>query len=388
MATTPEPRDESDPPAPRWTGRASVSPESIRESGRSSVAPVPSAGGLTGEPVYRTGKKARPRWRRVALVSVIVLALIATGVVLSGYFYVKHVNDSLKRTGSVDSMVGGNRPLKTVEGAQNILLLGSDTRDPSQPVDAGGNWRTDTIELMHIPASHDKAYLISIPRDLWVHIPQSKSSQYGNTDAKINAAAAWGGVPLTVQTVEEYTGVRIDHLAMIDFAGFQKVVDALGGVDMYVDQTITSIFPPHRTFQKGMNHFNGAEALDYVRQRYQFADGDFSRQRHQQEFLKAVLQKADTKGTVTNIDALTSFINSVAASITVDQDFSLIDMAWQFHGLTAKDMTFMTLPNDGTGMEGDQSVVLGDQAKDKSLFAAINNDTVAQWLAQPGNAPN
>jgi anionic cell wall polymer biosynthesis LytR-Cps2A-Psr (LCP) family protein len=175
---------------------------------------------------------------------------------------------------------------------------------------------------------------------------------------------------------------------MIDFAGFQKVVDALGGVDMYVDQTITSIFPPHRTFQKGMNHFNGAEALDYVRQRYQFADGDFSRQRHQQEFLKAVLQKADTKGTVTNIDALTSFINSVAASITVDQDFSLIDMAWQFHGLTAKDMTFMTLPNDGTGMEGDQSVVLGDQAKDKSLFTAINNDTVAQWLAQPGNAPN
>jgi anionic cell wall polymer biosynthesis LytR-Cps2A-Psr (LCP) family protein len=191
-----------------------------------------------------------------------------------------------------------------------------------------------------------------------------------------------------VDTVEEYTGVRIDHLAMIDFAGFQKVVDALGGVDMYVDQTITSIFPPHRTFQKGMNHFNGAEALDYVRQRYQFADGDFSRQRHQQEFLKAVLQKADTKGTVTNIDALTSFINSVAASITVDQDFSLIDMAWQFHGLTAKDMTFMTLPNDGTGVEGDQSVVLGDEAKDKSLFTAINKDTVAQWLAQPGNAPN
>jgi LCP family protein required for cell wall assembly len=240
---------------------------------------------------------------------------------------------------------------------------------------------------MHIPASHDKAYLIAIPRDLWVHVPQSKTSQYGDTMAKINSAAAWGGVPLVAQTVEEYTGVRIDHLALIDFAGFEQVTDALGGVDMYVDQTITSIFPPHRTFQKGENHFNGAEALDYVRQRYQFADGDFTRQRHQQEFLKAILQKAETAGTVTDLTKLTSFINSVSNAITVDQDFSLIDMAWQFHNLTGNDLNFMVLPNQGTGMEGDQSVVLGDPAKDKSLFTAINNDTVAQWLKQPGNAP-
>src|SRR5262249_42359355 len=149
-------------------------------------------------------------------------------------------------------------------------------RDPSQPVDASGNWRTDTIELLHIPASHDNAYLIAIPRDTWVHIPQSKTSQYGNTMAKINAAAAWGGVPLTVQTVEKFTGVRIDHLALIDFAGFGRVVDALGGVALSIAQTITSIFPPHRTFTKGTMHLSGASALDYVRQRYQFADGDFS----------------------------------------------------------------------------------------------------------------
>ena len=77
----------------------------------------------------------------------------------------------------------------------------------------GGNWRTDTVVLMHVPADHGKAYLVSFPRDLWVHIPKSATSSYGNTMAKINAATAWGGVPLMVQTVEEYTGVRIDHLA-------------------------------------------------------------------------------------------------------------------------------------------------------------------------------
>ena len=89
-------------------------------------------------------------------------------------------------------------------------------------------------------------------------------------------------------TVEQYTGVRIDHLALIDFAGFVKVTDALGGVDMNIEQTITSIHPPYRTFHAGMNHLNGAEALDYVRQRKQFADGDFARMRHQHEFLKAI----------------------------------------------------------------------------------------------------
>jgi LCP family protein required for cell wall assembly len=219
-----------------------------------------------------------------------------------------------------------------------------------------------------------------------VYVPKSQSSQYGDTMAKINAATAWGGVPLMVRTVEGFTGVRIDHLALIDFAGFVQVVDALGGVDMYIDQKITSIHT-HHVFHSGMQHLTGAEALDYVRQRYQFADGDFTRIKHQQEFLKAVLDKAVSAGTVTNLGKLTSFINSVANAVTVDQDFSVLDMAWQFHSLRSNDLTFMTAPNDGTGTEDGQSVVLSDRAKASALFNAVNNDTVEQWLAQPDNAP-
>jgi LCP family protein required for cell wall assembly len=318
----------------------------------------------------------------------IVVGLVVSGSVLWGYLYVSHVNDNLKRTDSIDSMVGADRPPAGVSGAENILLLGSDSRDPDEPVNVGGNWRTDTIELMHISADHSKAYLISFPRDLWVYVPKSKTSQYGGTMAKINAASAWGGVPLTVQTVEQYSGVRIDHLALIDFAGFVQVVDALGGVDMYIDQTITSIHPPYRVFHKGENHLNGAEALDYVRQRKQFADGDFARIRHQQEFLKAVLDKAASRGTLTDLNTLTSFVSSVSQAITVDQSFSLVDQAWQDHGLRSNDLTFLTTPNLGSQTEPDgEDAVVSDHNKASALFSAVNDDTVAQWLAQPGNAP-
>src|SRR5690606_10813993 len=225
------------------------------------------------------------------------------------------------------------RPPNLAAGTLNILLLGTDSRDPDAPTTGPSKWRTDTIVLMHIPSSHDKAYLVSLPRDLWVYVPPSQDGQHGDTMAKLNAAYAWGGDRLMVATVEQYTGVRIDHVVLIDFAGFVKVTDAVGGVDMYVEETIKSIHKPYRTFEKGMRHFNGEEALDYIRQRYQFPDGDFSRIRNQQKYLKALLDKAVSLGTVTNPASLKAFVTSVADAMTVDQGFSLIDMAWQFRSL-------------------------------------------------------
>src|SRR5690606_24328116 len=127
----------------------------------------------------------------------------------------------------------------------------------------------------------------------------------------------------------QFTGVHIDHVVLVDFGGFVKVTDAVGGVDMIVEQTVTSIHPPYRTFEAGTRHFTGEEALDYVRQRYQFPDGDFARMRHQQMFLKALLDKATSLGTVANLSNLRAFVTSVADSMTVDQEFSLVDLAWQ-----------------------------------------------------------
>ncbi len=370
----------SDPsPGQRWTGRARVgtpiaanpAPPPVYGSSRPPVQPPRQT------PVTRPGR--RPRWGRIILVVAAVLALVAGIGVLSSYLWVRDVNDGLKRTDPFSQITG--RPQKVAEGAVNILLVGSDSRaeDPSI------GERSDTIVLMHIPASHDKAYLTSIPRDLWVHVPESSDGQNGDTMAKINAAYAWGGLTLMVQTVEEYTGVLIDNVALIDFGGFVQVVDALGGVDMTVEQTITSIHPPYRVFHQGANHFNGEEALDYVRQRYQFPDGDFARMRHQQQFLKAVLDKAVSKGTVTNLGTFSDFVKSVANAITVDKDFSLIDLGWQFHSLRSENMTFLISPNAGTDTIDGQSVVVSDKANASAFYDAIAHDTLSDWLAQhPG----
>ena len=270
---------------------------------------------------------------------------------------------------------------KPVDGALNILLVGSDSRDPDAPVDQASQWRADTIIVMHIPADHDKAYLVSIPRDLYVPIPESAGADCGSGQrAKINAAFAFGGLPLAVRTVECFTDVRIDHVMAIDFAGFKEVTDALGGVDLNVERTITSIHKPYRKFTKGTNHMDGAEALDWIRQRKQFPDGDFARMRHQQEFLRALMDKAVSTGTLTNPAKLNAFLRSVTDAVTVDEEFSLVDMAVQFRNLRGENLTFLTSPHLGSRMVNGESVVVSDREKALAMYQAMANDTMAAWV--------
>jgi LCP family protein required for cell wall assembly len=340
-------------------------------------------GGGYGAPVQPAKRKIKPRWGRIAMVVAALLVLVLVGLGVGGLLYVSHVNGEFKRVDAF-SLVKGQRPAAATDGSENILLLGSDSRDDTSTKFDLKGWRTDTIILMHVNAAHDRAYLISIPRDSWLHIPQSPTQpKYGNTDAKINAAFSWGGVPLTVQTIEEFTHVRIDHTVLIDFSGFAAVTDALGGVDLYIDRTITSIHKPHRVFTKGTHHFTGAEALDYVRQRYQFPDGDLSRVRHQQAFLKAILTKATSSGTLTNPFKLSDFVGALTKAIIVDKDFSLLSEGWTLHGLAASSMTFLTSPTAGFATEPDgESAVAVDTVKAAALYAAVKNDSLADYLKQ------
>jgi LCP family protein required for cell wall assembly len=329
--------------------------------------------------------KRKPRWGRIALISAIVLALVAALGVGGGALYGQYLNDRVGRTDAFSDITGG-RPPKLVDGALNILLMGSDSRDPDV-ADSPGKWRSDTLILMHIPRSHDKAYLISIPRDMYVYVPKSVANpELGDTYTKVNAAYAWGGVPLTVQTVETFTGVHVDHVVLIDFGGFKEVTDALGGVDLNIERTIKSIHKPYRTFTKGVNHLNGAEALDYCRQRYQFPDGDFARMRHQQEFMKALMDKAASTGTLTNPPRLNSFLKAATKAITVDKDMSVIDLALQFRGLRSSDLTFMTSPYSGTQTINGESVVVSNKTKATALYQAVAEDTVAAWLTANATA--
>jgi LCP family protein required for cell wall assembly len=326
--------------------------------------------------------RRRRRVKRILLISGLAVVVLIGGLALAGFLYIRSVDHSVKRIDAFTGVPASSRPSPPAEavGAENLLILGSDTRDPGNTTGS----RSDTIILAHLPKDRKSAQLISIPRDTWVYVPKSSTTPYGNTHAKINAAYAWGGVPLVVQTVEGFTGVRIDHVAIVDFAGFKEIIDALGGVDIYVDQSFTSTHSLNadgrRTFTKGMQHMDGAAALDYSRERYSFADGDFARIRHQQEMIKAVLDKAASGGLLTNPVRLNALLRSTANAVQVDKTLSLFDTAAQLRGLGSSDLKFFTSPSKGTGMVGDQSVVFADDAKDKVLFDAVRRDAVDEIL--------
>jgi LCP family protein required for cell wall assembly len=329
----------------------------------------------------RTGKRGpQPRWGRIALVAVAALAALALLGAGGTWIYVHKLDGNIGRTDPFSQITGG-RPAKTVDGSLNILMVGSDSRDPDADVDKSSEWRADTVIVMHIPASHDKAYLVSLPRDLYVPVPDSPSADCSNAERhKINASFAFGGLPLAVRTVECFTDLRIDHVMAIDFAGFKEVTDALGGVDLNVEQTIKSIHSPFRTYKKGLNHMTGSEALDYIRQRKQFADGDFARMRHQQEFLKALMDKAASTGTLTNPGKLNGFLNAVTNAVTVDESFSVVDMALQFRSLRGQNLQFLTSPTDGSQTIDGESVVVSDKAKALSMYQAMAQDKMADWV--------
>jgi LCP family protein required for cell wall assembly len=310
--------------------------------------------------------------------AVVVVTLLGAGLLTVG-LYLHSVESSVSRVNAFGSIPQQSRPQKVATGAENFLILGSDSRDPEN---TSGS-RTDTIILVHLPKGRGSAQLISIPRDTWLHIPRSADGKHGNADSKINAAYAWGGLPLTVQTVESFTGVRIDHVIIIDFAGFKEIIDALGGVDIDVDQTFTSKygFNGYRTFQKGMQHMDGAAALDYSHERHAFADGDFARIRHQQQMIKAVLDKAASAGLLTNPSELNAFLRATTKAVSVDESLSLISTAMDLRQLRSGNLAFFTSPSKGTGNVGGQSVVLADTTKAKALYAAVRRDDVPEILA-------
>ncbi|MFC8614859.1 LCP family protein [Micromonospora purpureochromogenes] len=334
------------------------------------------------EDVDATGQPSAPaprrrRGRRIALIVLLVLALLAGGGVLAGGLYYRSVNSSIDRVDAFTGVPEESRPQVVSKGAMNIMILGSDSRDPEN---TGGS-RSDTIILAHLPKDRSSAQLISIPRDTWVSVPRSKDGQHGGRDAKINAAYAWGGVPLMVQTLEQFTGVRIDHVTMVDFAGFKEIVDALGGIDVDVEKSFTSIHPPFRTFSPGRQRMDGEAALDYSRQRKQFADGDFARIRHQQQVIRAILDKAASGGVLANPGKLNSFVKATSNAVAVDKSLSLLDLAMELRGLRSGNLAFVTCPAKGTGRVGTESVVFADKPKAKTLFDAVRRDSVPDIVA-------
>jgi LCP family protein required for cell wall assembly len=312
----------------------------------------------------------------------LVLSVLGGCGLIGAGLYVRSIKAGIKQVDAFEGVPAESRPAKLVKDAKNILILGSDSRDP----DNSSGSRTDTIILAHLPKDRSSAQLISIPRDTWVSVPPAKNGSGGGRDAKINASFAWGGFPLMVQTVEKFTGVRIDNVAIVDFAGFKEIVDALDGVEIDVDQSFTSTHSLDRSrrFVKGKQHMDGAAALDYARERYAFSDGDFTRIRHQQQVIKAILDKAAAGGLLTNPARLNAFVKATADAVSVDKTMSVVDMAMELRHLRSGNLTFVTSPSQGTGRVGAESVVFANTEKARVFYDAVRRDAVPEIRSAGG----
>lgn len=260
---------------------------------------------------------------------------------------------------------------------KNILLLGSDTRSGSEAAQVSGS-RADSIMLMHIPADGKGVYLVSIMRDTWVNIP-------GYGSAKINAALNYGGISLQVATVENLLGIKIDHVAEIEFEGFKALVNSVNGVDVQVpfDFDINAW-----SFKQGMQHMDGGAALAFVRARYPFADGDYQRVRNQRAFLRGLYSTMKSKGALENVGSFQSAVESIAGYMRVDSGLDAAQIA-QIAApvLTSGDTTMRmtTLPNAGPGWSYDgQSIVIVNQAANANLSYALQHDSMDQFMATYG----
>jgi LCP family protein required for cell wall assembly len=281
--------------------------------------------------------------------------------------------------------------------------MGSDSRDfaggqaynvaPGSAAFVTGQ-RSDVVMLVHIPAGNAKATVVSFPRDSWVELPaytDTKNLTHGAVHAKLNAAFSIGGAPLLVATVEQLTGLHIDHFASVNFPGLQGMVNALGGIDVCIATTRHDINSGD-FLTAGDHHINGVQALALVRDRESFPNQDLGRIKDQEYFLSVMLRKVLSAGTLTNPLKLTEFLNVATKSLTVDSGLSLGDMrklASRFGHLDPTHVTFLTAPIANTNYRATSSVY-GNQPQDNveldpagiaTLFASLASDTTLPAVA-------
>lgn len=270
------------------------------------------------------------------------------------------------------SIPASERPPAPAEPGLTILLAGIDSElDTSITNGSPAAGRSDALMLVRLTADRQHAYVISLPRDSWVDIP-------GHGMDKLNAAYAYGGQTLAVRTVEHLTGVRIDHVAVVDMAGFRELTDALGGVTITVPEDVTD--PHFESFPAGTRRFDGAAALAYVRERQGLPRGDLDRVRRQQEFLKAIFEQM---GQQDDPRRLTAVFDAISKTVSVDTGFGTGEMTrllLNFRRLHGK-ITFLTVPVQGTGRIGDASVVLLDTTLGPSFWKAVATDSLGAYLS-------
>jgi LCP family protein required for cell wall assembly len=306
----------------------------------------------------------------------------------------------------VDAFAGlENRPKKE-SSAVNYLIVGSDTREGLSReeikrlkvggTDVAAGKRSDTMLLIHISKKRDKAAIISIPRDSYALIPEHNNSQGKLIPAaysKINSAYNWGGAPLLIETLESMSDLRIDHYVELNFVGFVRMVDALGGVEICTKKDINDP-KSHLTLPAGTHVLDGVDSLKFVRTRVFDGLGDLGRMKRQQEFAGAMLRKATSAGVLLNPVKMVDFINSALDSVVTDEGLSqgdLLTLGKQLRNLSASNVRTLTIPLKyyNYNKNGVSAAVLWDPVLAPELFERIKNDEalIEEVRPDPSSSP-
>ncbi|MFB7245368.1 LCP family protein [Streptomyces populi] len=347
-----------------------------------------------GDGVGRRGRRSKV----LKAAGLALAGLLVLGAGTAGWVYWQ-LNRNI-RSVDIDSALGDDRPAKAVvtpsspasasaspsasplpSGALNILVLGSDSRSGTVNAKLGGGdssgARSDTAMVVHIDAGRTRATVVSIPRDTLVTRPSCPLPSGGSTavayGAMFNSAYAVGGPVCAVKTAESVTGVRMDHYVEIDFSGFAKLVNALGGVTVTTGQDIDDD-RSHLHLAAGTHHLNGKQALALARTRHGIGDGsDLGRIGLQQKLVKALLERIVGTDLLTDPARLYGVANAVTGSLTTDTGLDslaeLSGLGLSLKSLTSDEVRTVTMPV--TTAPSDPNRVVADEPEASELWNSL-----------------
>ncbi|MDQ1614690.1 MAG: hypothetical protein QOJ60_629 [Actinomycetota bacterium] len=316
-----------------------------------------------------------------------VLVLTVSG---TGYALLSWSDSSIRR---IDVFRGlSHRPPESAAGSTTFLLVGSDNRTgmsvaQMRRLNVGGRHfapsgrRADTMMLVHISERHDTVSVVSLPRDWYVEIPAHRTHDGERVAArrdKLNAAFSVGGPRLTVATVERATGVHVDHYVEVDFTGFVRLVNAVGGVDVCAPTALRDRRAGLR-LPAGVSHVDGRTGLAYVRARHLDARADLGRVERQQQFLGSMIHRVTSRDVLLDPKALVQFLDAALRAVRVDRDLrqrDLVTLAIRLRHISGRDISFRTVPiaNPSYLVPGAGAVALWDRPAARRIFAAMRQD--------------
>lgn len=334
------------------------------------------------------GNSGKPRRRGLLFRLLRALAVFTTLAILvagGAAWVMYHKLDANIRTDKVTERElnehQAERPQPIVRDAANILLIGTDDRsgDNSEYGHDSGSQRSDTTILLHLSADRSSATAVSIPRDLMVDIPSCKRPDGTTTNAQFaqfNWAFSFGGAACTIRTVEQLTDIRIDDYLSVDFTGFKKMVDAVGGVEVYLPKPAYAK-KAHLDLPAGRQTLGGEDALAYVRAREGIGNGsDTERMGRQQQFLASLTKKVVSNQVLLNPTKLYPLLDAATSSLTassgLDSLSELYDLARSLKDTPADQFGFLTVPRQSYAPDPNRDELVQPAADD--LFTLLRED--------------